>query len=114
MRHFFFRLSGALIGLFFGLIIGVLLLNLWGGPILEVLQPFEELEAFEFVVLLPLCGLTGAILGANMIGADWRFNLGVVGVLLALAGVFVLANKDAFFPPPKVEHLGNFELLTYH
>lgn len=118
-NYFFATLVLRLWGALIGLIIGGVLVRVLGDPIRKALQISNFADGrwgyFDLLVLLPLFGLTGAVLGAIMIGADWRFNLRVVGVLLVIAGGFVLTHKDTFFPPPPtVEHLGNFELLTYN
>ncbi|MFN8493075.1 MAG: hypothetical protein U0350_36060 [Caldilineaceae bacterium] len=106
-----------LLGAFIGLIIGAVLAVVLGDQISKALHisNFEGGRGyFVFLVLIPLFALTGVILGAIMIRASWRFNVGAILVLLVVAGVFVLTHKDAFIaPPPKMEHLGNFDLLTY-
>ena len=112
-KNLLWRLLGALLGLIVGGVLAVLL----GDSIAKVLHisNFEGGRGyFILLVLLPLFGLIGLVLGAIMIRAPWRFNGGVILVLCAISGVFVLMHKDAFIaPPPKVEHLGNFELLVY-
>lgn len=106
-----------LLGAFIGLIIGAVLAVVLGDQISKALHisNFEGGRGyFVFLVLIPLFALTGVILGAIMIRASWRFNGGALLVLCVVAGIFVLTHKDAFIaPPPKVEHLGNFDLLTY-
>ena len=59
--------------------------------------------------VMPLFGLIGLILGALMVHQGWRFNLGIVALLL-LSGVgFVYFYRAAFFEPtPQVEEVGNF------
>ena len=69
---------------------------------------------FVLLVLIPLFGLSGLILGALMIYWQWRWNLGIVLTLCAAGGLFVWTHRDAFIaPPPQVEAIGNFQLLTY-
>ena len=111
--NFLWRLLGA----FIGLIIGVVLAVVLGDQIGKALHisNFEGGRGyFVLFIILPLFVLTGVILGAIMIRAGWRFNVGALLVLGLVAGGFVLTHKDAFItPPPKAEQLGNFELLTY-
>ena len=113
MKSFLWGVAGALIGLFVGLvlaaIVGDLIAEAWH------ISNFEGGRGyFVGLLVMPIFGLLGLILGAIMIHQGWRFNLSVVALLL-LSGVgFVYYYRAAFFEPiPQVEQVGNFTLLTY-
>ncbi len=113
MKSFLWGVAGALIGLVVSLvlaaIVGDLMAEAWH------ISNFEGGRAyFVVLVVMPIFGLVGLVLGAIMIHQGWRFNLSVVGLLL-LSGVgFVYYYRAAFFEPtPQMEQVGNFTVLTY-
>lgn len=111
--HLAWRLLGALIGLLIGIGLAIGLGDAVGRAL--DISNFEGGRGyFVLLVLIPLFGLSGLILGALMIYGKWQWNLGIVLSLCAVGGLFVLTHRDAFIPPPpQVEAIGNFQLLTY-
>ena len=113
MKSFLWGVAGALMGLFVGLVLAVIV----GDLIAEAwhISNFEGGRGyFVVLVVMPIFGLIGLVLGAIMIHQGWRFNLSVVGLLLLSGAGFVYYYRAAFFEPiPQVEQVGNFALLTY-
>lgn len=117
MKAVLIHLAWRLLGAFIGLLVGVGLAVGLGDAIGKALDisNFEGGRGyFVLLVLIPLFGLSGLILGALMIYGKWQWNLGIVLSLCAAGGLFVFMHRDAFIPPPpQVETMGNFQLLTY-
>lgn len=117
MKAFWVHLAWRLLGALIGLLIGIGLAIGLGDAIGRALDisNFEGGRGyFVFLVLIPLFGLSGLILGALMIYWKWQWNLGVVLSVCVAGGLFVLTHRDAFIPPPpQVETIGNLQLLTY-
>jgi len=113
MKGFLKGVAGAIIGLIVGVVFAAVVGDSMGRAMR--ISNFEGGRAYFIVfALIPLFGVMGLVLGAIMIHRRWRFNLGVVGVLLLLGAGFVGLHKAAYFGvPPQVERVGNFELLTY-
>lgn len=113
MKGFLWGVAGAIIGLIGGLILAAVVGDSMGRAM--QISNFEGGRAYFIVfALMPLFGVMGLVLGAIMIHRRWRFNLGVLGVLLLLGAGFVGLHKEAYFGvPPQVEQVGNFALLTY-
>lgn len=113
MKSFLWGVAGALMGLFVGLVLAVIV----GDLIAEAwhISNFEGGRGYFVVfVVMPIFGLSGLVLGAIMIHQGWRFNLSVVGLLLLSVVGFVYYYRAAFFEPiPQVEQVGNFAVLTY-
>ena len=113
MKSFLWGVAGALMGLFVGLVLAVIV----GDLIAEAwhISNFEGGRGyFVVLVVMPIFGLIGLVLGAIMIHQGWRFNLSVVGLLLLSVVGFVYYYRAAFFEPiPQVEQVGNFAVLTY-
>lgn len=111
--HWAWRLLGALVGLIIGGGLGLFL----GEPIAKLLNisNFEGGRGyFVILVVVPLFALSGAVLGALMIYLRWQWNLAIGLVLLIALGGFLFSERAQFIdPPPQIETLGNFELLTY-
>lgn len=111
--HWGWRLLGALLGVLVGIGLAVGLGDAIGKAL--DISNFEGGRGyFVLLVLIPLFGLSGLILGALMIYWKWQWNLGIVLSLCVVGGLFVWTHRDAFIPPPpQVEAIGNFQLLTY-
>lgn len=117
MKEMLIHWGWRLLGAFLGLLVGIGLAAGLGDAIGKALDisNFEGGRGyFVLLVLIPLFGLSGLILGALMIYLKWRWNLGIVLTLCVAGGLFVWVYRDAFIPPPpQVETIGNFQLLTY-
>lgn len=117
MKEMLIHWGWRLLGAFLGLLVGIGLAVGLGDAIGKALDisNFEGGRGyFVLLVLIPLFGLSGLILGALMIYWKWQWNLGIVLSLCVVGGLFVWTHRDAFIPPPpQVEAIGNFQLLTY-